>query len=91
MGSSARRWWIGLLLACALYLVWIGPRDWIPHDDGALAHAAERIAQGNATLVEHAVKGYQGDAGYMPPKGGRADLTDDEVSAAVAYMVGESQ
>ena len=58
---------------------------------GDAAAWAERISQGNATLVEHAIKGYQGDAGYMPPKGGRADLTDDEVSAAVAYMVAESQ
>lgn len=52
---------------------------------------ADRIAQGHATLVKHAVEGYQGEAGYMPPKGGRADLTEDEISAAIDYIVGESQ
>jgi len=52
---------------------------------------ADRIAQGHATLVKHAIEGYQGEAGYMPPKGGRADLTDDEISAAIDYIVGESQ
>ncbi|MDP6979290.1 MAG: glycosyltransferase family 39 protein [Myxococcota bacterium] len=35
-----------LLFVCAGYLAWLGPRDWIPHDDGALAHAAERVVQG---------------------------------------------
>jgi len=51
---------------------------------------ADRIAQGLDVLQEHAIKGYQGGAGYMPPKGGNAALGDDEVKAAVEYMVGES-
>lgn len=50
-----------------------------------------RIAQGQETLVQHAINGYQGEKGYMPPKGGRADLTDDEVAAAVEHMVSQSQ
>lgn len=50
-----------------------------------------RIAQGMETLVRHAVGGYNGAAGYMPAKGGRMDLSDDEVADAVAYMVEESQ
>ncbi len=58
---------------------------------GDSAAWADRLSKGQATLIEHAIKGFQGDAGYMPPKGGRADLTDDEVSAAVEFMVGESQ
>ncbi|WP_374356760.1 cytochrome c5 family protein [Chitinimonas sp.] len=41
-----------------------------------------RISKGYATLVEHAVKGINA----MPAKGGAADLTDDEVARAVAYM-----
>ncbi|QDQ29232.1 cytochrome c5 family protein [Chitinimonas arctica] len=41
-----------------------------------------RISKGFATLVEHANKGL----GAMPAKGGAADLTDDEVARAVAYM-----
>jgi len=46
-----------------------------------------RIAQGIAKLEENAIKGYKGKAGFMPPKGGRADLSDDVVKAAVAYIV----
>lgn len=46
-----------------------------------------RIAQGKATLYEHALKGYQGRAGVMPPKGGRVDLSDDLVKQAVDHMV----
>ncbi|MFL6710717.1 MAG: c-type cytochrome [Massilia sp.] len=44
-----------------------------------------RIAQGKPTLYEHAIKGFQGKAGVMPPKGGSA-ASDDEVKAAVDYM-----
>lgn len=58
---------------------------------GDAAQWAERIAQGDDTLKEHAIGGYTGSAGYMPPKGGRLDLSDDEIAAAVDYMVGESQ
>ena len=50
-----------------------------------------RLDQGMETLVAHAIDGYQGEAGYMPPKGGRLDLSDEEVTAAVEYMVAESQ
>ncbi len=52
---------------------------------------AERIAQGMDVLKDHAIKGYQGSAGYMPAKGGRTDLSDEEVANAVDYMVSESQ
>ncbi|MDH3637273.1 MAG: c-type cytochrome, partial [Gammaproteobacteria bacterium] len=50
-----------------------------------------RIAQGNDVLYEHAVKGYQGSAGLMPAKGGNANLSDDEVKAAVDHMVASSK
>jgi len=50
-----------------------------------------RIAQGNDTLYLHAIEGYTGSTGFMPQKGGRMDLSDDEVHGAVDYMVGESQ
>jgi cytochrome c5 len=52
---------------------------------------APRIAQGMDVLKEHAIKGYQGSAGYMPAKGGRTDLSDEEVANAVEYMAAESQ
>ena len=47
---------------------------------------APRIKQGTAVLDDHAIKGFMGKAGMMPPKGG-ATATDDEVKAAVEYMV----
>ncbi len=50
-----------------------------------------RIAQGMETLFAHAINGFQGKAGYMPPKGGFTTLNDDEVKAAVTYMVSASQ
>lgn len=46
-----------------------------------------RIAEGKAKLYEHALKGYQGSAGLMPPKGGRTDAPDDLVKQAVDHMV----
>ena len=39
------------------------------------------------TLYTHAIKGFQGKAGVMPPKGGSVALPDDDVKAAVDYMV----
>lgn len=48
-----------------------------------------RIAQGNDTLYLHAIEGFTGQTGYMPPKGARMDLSDADVRAAVDYMIGE--
>ena len=50
-----------------------------------------RIAQGDAILNEHAIKGFKGSKGFMPAKGGRADLSDADVIAAVEYMVAQSK
>lgn len=52
---------------------------------------ASRVAQGKATLYDHAIKGFSGKAGFMPSRGGNASLKDDEVKAAVDYMVSKSQ
>lgn len=49
-----------------------------------------RIAQGMDILVKHAIEGFKGAKGYMPPKGGFSSLSDDEVKSAVAYMVKET-
>jgi cytochrome c5 len=46
-----------------------------------------RIAKGKEVLYDHALKGFQGSSGVMPAKGGRADLSDDLVKAAVDHMV----
>lgn len=50
-----------------------------------------RIAQGMGTLEKHALTGFQGKTGVMPPKGGRTDLSDADVKAAIAYMVSQSK
>jgi cytochrome c5 len=50
-----------------------------------------RIAQGADTLHKHAIEGFQGKAGLMPPKGGRTDLSDQSVINAVDYIVAASQ
>ncbi|MGZ8320598.1 MAG: c-type cytochrome [Telluria sp.] len=47
---------------------------------------AARIKQGDAVLYDHAIKGFTGKAGMMPPKGG-STASDAEVKAAVDYMV----
>lgn len=54
---------------------------------GDKAAWAPRIATGNAALVASVVKG----KGAMPPKAGAADLKDDDIKAAIDYMVGASK
>jgi cytochrome c5 len=58
---------------------------------GDKAAWAPRIAEGKAMLYEHALKGFQGKTGVMPPKGGRTDLPDDLVKQAVDHMVQMAQ
>ncbi len=53
---------------------------------GDKAAWSARIAQSNTTLYEHAIKGFQGKTGVMPPKGG-ATVSDADVKAAVDFMV----
>jgi len=56
---------------------------------GDSAAWAPRIAKGQDVLGQHALNGFT-DIGYMPPKGGRVDLSDQEILDAVAYMVAEA-
>jgi cytochrome c5 len=58
---------------------------------GDAAAWAPRIAQGPDTLHTHALQGYQGKGGYMPPKGGRTDLSDQSVINAVEFIVAGSK
>jgi cytochrome c5 len=58
---------------------------------GDKAAWAPRIAEGKATLYEHAIKGFQSNGAVMPPKGGRPDLPDDLIKQAVDHMVQVSQ
>lgn len=54
---------------------------------GDKAAWAPRIAQGKPTLYEHALAGIRG----MPPRGTCANCSDDEIHAAVDYMVEKSK
>lgn len=46
-----------------------------------------RLQQDMAVITDHVINGYQGSAGYMPPKGGRVDLSDEAIIAAMNYML----
>ena len=46
-----------------------------------------RAGKGKDTLYDHAIHGFQGTAGVMPPKGGNPALTDDQVKATVDWML----
>ncbi len=48
----------------------------------------ERMTQGFEVIVNKSIQGFDGKTGAMPPKGGNAVLTDEEVSNAVTFMVG---
>ena len=52
---------------------------------------APRIAQGLDVLKQHSIDGFGGSTGFMPPKGGQTSLSDDDVKAAVVYMVEQSK
>ncbi len=52
---------------------------------------AARLAQGTDTLYSHAIDGFQGGTGMMPPKGGNAGLSDDDVKSAVDHIVSLSK
>ncbi|MDQ8179794.1 c-type cytochrome [Pelagicoccus sp. SDUM812005] len=53
---------------------------------------APRIAQGLETLYDHALNGFIGpEYTEMPPKGGFAELTDEQVKQAVRFMTHLSQ
>ncbi len=58
---------------------------------GDAAAWSPRIAQGRDKLNEHALNGFQGSVGFMPPKGGRTDLSDAEIIAAVDYLVEQAR
>jgi len=54
---------------------------------GDVAAWAPRIAQGMEVLFEHATKGFKA----MPPRGGSAQLSDEEVQSAISFMVDNSK
>lgn len=47
----------------------------------------ERIGLGVKMLTQRSIDGFEGPKGAMPPKGGNAELSDQEVGDAVLYMI----
>jgi cytochrome c5 len=62
----------------------------IPQTGDAPAWEA-RVAKGIDALYDSAINGFTGDMGMMPGKGGNPALSDDEVKAAVDYMINQVQ
>lgn len=57
-----------------------------------MAAWAPRIAKGKDVLYGHAINGFFGDDGaMMPERGGNPQLSDEDVKAAVDFMVANSQ
>lgn len=54
---------------------------------GDKASWKSRIAKGKEQLYASAINGI----GTMPPKGGRSDISDDDIKKAVDYMLGSVQ
>ena len=46
-----------------------------------------RLEKGRETLLDHSINGFQGDAGFMPARGGNPNLSDEQVAAALDYML----
>jgi len=70
-------------LCTACHLTGVGNAPTLDH-----AHWDKRIAQGTETLYKHAIEGYTGpDGGVMPPKGGNAGLSDEQIHATVDWML----
>ena len=50
-----------------------------------------RLAKGQDVLLRHAVEGFTGEIGDMPPRGGNTALSDEDVRLALAHMTRLSQ
>jgi cytochrome c5 len=50
-----------------------------------------RIAKGRDLLINHAINGFTGTTGVMPPKGGFTNFSDEDIAAAVDYMIQAAQ
>lgn len=80
--ESGRTVWIETCENCHAYGVAGAP------DPAAADDWKDRLQKKPAVLYQHAIEGFFGpDDTYMPPRGGNDVLTDDEVRAAVDYMV----
>jgi cytochrome c5 len=56
------------------------------------AYWQEKLSDGGiGALEDNAINGLQGYSGTMPPRGGNPGLTDEQVKAAVQYLIGEPE
>ena len=46
-----------------------------------------RLAQGTDVLYRHSIEGFTGAAGVMPARGGNPALNDEQMHAAVDWMI----
>jgi len=58
---------------------------------GDAAAWGPRIAQGRDAVNQHALEDFTGAVGFMPPKGGRTDLSDGEIIDAVQYLIDQAK
>jgi cytochrome c5 len=58
---------------------------------GDAAQWKDRIAKGKDVLVKNAITGFTGSTGVMPPKGGFTHRSDEDIAAAVEYMMQAAQ
>lgn len=58
---------------------------------GDAAAWGSRTAQGIDTLLSHAINGFAGNTGVMPARGTCANCSDDDLKAAIEYMVDNSK
>ena len=70
-------------LCTACHTTGVGKAPTLDH-----SHWDKRLAQGKDTLYKHAIEGYTGpDGGIMPPKGGNAGLSEEQIHATVDWML----
>ncbi len=50
-----------------------------------------RVSKGMDELVKNAIEGFTGDTGVMPAKGGNSSLSDEDVAAAVVFILEKNQ
>ena len=58
---------------------------------GDAAAWGPRFKKGTDVLYANAINGYTGELGMMPAKGGNPALSDEEVKAAVDYIISQVQ
>lgn len=80
--AKGRAIWLGTCKACHA----TGLADAPPvHDKGAWR---QRLSKGRDVLHLHAINGFFGpQSAMMPPRGGNDRLSDEDVKAAVDYMI----